>query len=128
MEASSPNTSKMGKGSTWTKKISKNRGTSWRQNILNGRREALLNPTALRLTRLRKKVHQFDIATRLDISESTFGSIERGRRPVKPEQAKKIAGYFGVPVAKLFKPLASSRKNPSLKDDKLVAIFIKQEI
>jgi DNA-binding XRE family transcriptional regulator len=101
---------------TWHKKIAKNRGESWHKNMLAGRMDAELNPSVLRLVRLTKRINQSDLAKSLDISESTFGAIERSKRPVSAELASKISKVLGTPIGKIFKP--NARK-------KYVAIIIK---
>lgn len=87
----------------WHKKIAKSRGETWRKNMLAGRREASLNPSLIRLTRLFKNIHQSVIAKKLNISESTFGAIERGKQLVQTDTAKEISTFLGAPVTKLFK-------------------------
>ena len=103
----------------WHKKIAANRGAAWRKNMLAGRREALLNPSNIRLVRLKKDIHQAVIAKRLDMSESTFGAIERGKRLVKKDVAAEIAEILGAPLQKLFKPA---------QKQKYVAILVKPVI
>lgn len=87
----------------WHAKIAKNRGDKWKENFMAGRMDAQLNPTVLRLARLKLNVHQEDIAKRLDLSESTYGSIERAKRLVKDDDAQKISKVLKQPVEKLFR-------------------------
>lgn len=88
----------------WHKKIAQNRGAAWKRNMLAGRRDAILNPSNIRLLRIRKDIHQAVIARKLDMSESTFGAIERGKRLVKKDMAEQIANHLSSDVKKLFKP------------------------
>lgn len=91
------------KGGDWHKKIAANRGESWKENFMQGRRDAVLNPSLIRLQRVKKSLDQSDIAKSLGVSESTFGAIERGKRLVKQDVALKISSKLGVSVSKLFK-------------------------
>lgn len=87
----------------WHKKIAANRGEKWKRNMLAGRREALLNPSNIRIVRLRKNVHQSVLAKKLGMSEGKFGAIERGKQMVKKDVAEMIASQLGTPLQKLFK-------------------------
>ena len=105
-----PSTSPKAKGpSNWHKKIAANRGLKWRKNIALGRRDAQLNPSNIRLQRLKIGVQQEDIAKQLKISESTFGSIERGKRLVKLDVAKQISQRLKLPLNKLFKSKSKNK-------------------
>ena len=112
------------KSKPWHSKIAAARGSSWHRNMLNGRREAVLNPSMIRLARLKKSVHQAEISKKLDLSESTFGAIERGKRPVKTDTANAIASYLNQPVEKLFRQI--TRRNPRKPEKaKFVAVIQK---
>lgn len=114
--------------SKWHNKIATARGSTWHKNMLIGRREAVLNPSNIRLARLKKEMHQDQLAKRLEMSESTYGAIERGKRPVKTDQAKEIASHLGMPVEKLFRQY-SKRHNPRKPSQtKYVAIIQKSLI
>ena len=89
--------------SDWHTKIAANRGAKWRKNMLAGRREAMLNPSLLRLIRIKKEVTQLEIAESLEVSESTYGAIERGKQLVKKDAALTIAKKLDEPVSRLFK-------------------------
>ncbi len=106
------------KSATMHKKIAANRGSSWRKNLVAGRREVALNPSMMRLARLKREIDQAHIAKKMDWSESTVGAIERARRMVKMEEARGIAKILGYPVQKLFSP----------KGKKLVAIISKSDL
>lgn len=83
-------------------KVAENRGDSWKQNLRASRLDVQLNPTSLRLKRLKKKLTQADIASTLDVSLSTYTAIERGKRTLKIEQAKKIAEILSASFSNLF--------------------------
>lgn len=98
------------------KKIAKARGARWKQNMLAGRREAQISPSLIRLARLAKDIEQTTLAIKMKVSASTFGSIERGRRPVSLTDATKIASHLGMTRSKLFREMAK---------DKFVAVIQK---
>lgn len=87
----------------WHKNIAAARGEKWKANVLEGRREVQLNPSNIRILRLRKKLMQSAFAKKLGISESAFGAIERGHQPVSKERAAQISDMIDAPLAKLFK-------------------------
>lgn len=103
---------------SYFKTIAQNRGEKWRKNMLQGRRDAQLNPSVLRLARLRKPLHQSMISEKLGMSTSSFGAVERGKRRVDLDTAKKIARLVAVPMSKLFKSTGK----------KFVAVIQKQEL
>jgi DNA-binding XRE family transcriptional regulator len=117
MQTSSRTASKS--NSNWHKKIAKNRGESWRKNMLAGRRDAILNPSHVRLLRLKYDIHQAEIAKKINISESTFGAIERAKRMVNGGDAQKIAAALNVAKEKIFR---------FVKHDKYLAIIVKSGI
>ncbi len=89
---------------SWSKKIisSREKSGKWHKAMLQGRREAKLNPSIISLLRIRKNLLQSDLAKALGIAEPTFSQIERGHRPVKRETASKIAAHLGAPMMKIF--------------------------
>ena len=105
------------KGS-WSQKISASRGKQWLKNVAAGRRDASLNPSNIRLLRLRQGLDQESLARLVGISESTFGAIERGRRPVKKEVAQAIANTLKTVLPKVF----------TQKAKKFIAVIQKQRI
>lgn len=115
----SSQTASPSKSRSWHKKIAKNRGESWHKNMLAGRRDAVLNPSNIRLLRMRGNVYQDVIAKKLGMSESTFGAVERGKRMVSTEAAKAIAAYLSVDVKKIFK---------FVRHGKYIAIIVKTAI
>lgn len=86
--------------------------------MLEGRRLAILNPSNIRLARLKKNFDQERLAKALGFSESTFGAIERGKRLVKKDVAVSIASKLGQPLQKLF----------ASKGKKFVALIPKSSI
>lgn len=84
-------------------KVTKARGETWTLNLIKGRLDAMLKPTALRVLRVRKNISQGIVANRIGVTLSTYGGIERGLRPVKEEKAKVISNFFKEPMSSLFK-------------------------
>jgi ribosome-binding protein aMBF1 (putative translation factor) len=77
---------------------------NWMTNNMAARRRVQLEPSIIRQKRLQKGLTQSQVATKLGMSNSKFGSIETGLRPVDAALAKKIAVVLGVPGSKdLFK-------------------------
>lgn len=107
------------KSDEWHRKIARNRGESWKKNVMAGRRDALLNPSNIRIARLSLNIHQSTIAQRLNMSESAFGAIERGKQKVKEVVAKQIAKMLNLPLKKLFTPVDK---------EKFVAVTRKQNV
>lgn len=107
------------KSTDWHKKIAQARGERWKQNVLAGRRDAMLNPSNIRLARVKQNILQSAIAQKLGISEAAFGAIERGRQKVKSDLAKQIALILSLPVKKLFLPVGK---------EKYLAVIRKQTI
>lgn len=143
MPTSSPKSSK---STPWHTEIAKNRNkptSKWHEHMLAGRREAVLNPSNIRLIRLRLNIHQEEMANKISsilaafvksklksnpeakvrkinsVSESTFGSIERGKRLVSAEMSKIISNILRVPPTKLFK---------FVRHNKYVAIINKSNV
>ena len=84
-------------------KIAKNRGVGWRKKMIEGKRDAQLNPSIMRLARLKKGLAQGALAKEIATSLGSFGEIERGRRLVKKPVAMTLAKLLGIPLEKLFK-------------------------
>lgn len=98
-------TKKETKNLTWHKKIAASRANNkeWNKNLTKGRLQAALTPSLLRLYRLEKRLTQEDIAKKLDVTESTYGSIELGKRMVKEETGREISNLLGKPFNFFFK-------------------------
>ena len=62
------------------------------------------HPSKIREARIKVKLSQDELADRLDYSHTSYGEIERGRRPVRIETANRIAEVLGSKVDVLFKP------------------------
>lgn len=88
--------------------VAKNRGESWRKNLIKGKHEASLNPTKIKLERVRRELSQDVMAKEIAASVNTFGAIERGKRPVNKDRANRIAKRLGRTVSTLF--VASGKK------------------
>lgn len=86
----------------WHQKIAANRGERWKSRVVAGRREAILKPSALKLARLEKNLSQEPVAKHISMSKSVFGSVERGRRAVSPELARRIALFLDKRMQDLF--------------------------
>lgn len=91
------------------RKISANRSKQWAENLKQGRREALLNPTRLRLLRLKRGLSQDQAAQALGLSTSTYQAVERAKRLVDQERAEQIASYFKIPFKNLFVKAAKTK-------------------
>lgn len=119
MSVSSQTASGSSKSKNWHKKIARNRGESWLKNVEAGKRDAVLNPSLIRLLRLKSGAHQDVVAKKLGLHENTYGAIERGKRRVSGETAKAIASLFGVSHSKIFK---------FVRHDKYVAVIVKSAV
>lgn len=106
--------SKKNPHSDWHIKIAQSRGQSWLKSVVEGKRDAILNPSLLRIARLEKGLDQADIAKSLKISNSSYCAIERGHQAVKAPLAKEISDKVGKIPVSLFE------KHPTLKN-KLIA-------
>ena len=111
------------KAKTHHKKIAESRGSKWKENLSIGKRDSMLNPSVMKIARLKLGLNQTVIAKKIDVSPSTFGSIERGRQPVKLASAKEISKVLRVPFDRLFK-VSSGSKNRK----KFLAIIQKQTV
>lgn len=87
---------------TWNDKVSQKRGTEWKQKLVKGRLDAALNPTTLKIKRVAKKLSQQEVAENLGLSLTTYGSIERARRPVKKIIAENLAKLLKVKKDAIF--------------------------
>jgi ribosome-binding protein aMBF1 (putative translation factor) len=96
---------------TWGPKIADARGAKWHKNMLAGKRDAQLNPSLIRLARLKKGIAQSELAKKMVTSLGSFGEIERGRRLVKEAKAQILAKALGLPLDKIFKIASGSKTN-----------------
>lgn len=97
------------KNVNWNKKVAKSRGEKWKKALVEGKMQSKLNPTQLQRVRAKKQVAQTSVATAMNLSLATYGAIERAKRPVKPETAEKIAGFFGRNPTALFKKFEKNK-------------------
>lgn len=85
------------------KKVAANRGNIWRENLISGRLDAELHPTRLKLARLKRRMSQGAIASKLGISLATYGAIERSRRMAAKKTVDKISEQLRCPIKQLFR-------------------------
>jgi len=90
-------------------KVAASRGSQWRAKLMSGKFEAMTKPTQLRLTRLERQINQISLAKKVGLSTATYGSIERGKRAVSVDRAKKIAKNVGVKVEALFSSINAKK-------------------
>jgi len=83
--------------------VAKKRGAEWKAKLIKGKKDALVNPTKLKVRRASIAISQRDLAKTIGVSLATFGGIERGKRTTSKEAALKIAQKLKVAVNKLFK-------------------------
>lgn len=74
-----------------------------------GKLEAQTKPTRLRLIRLERQINQISLAKRVGLSTATYGSIERGKRPVSVDRARKIAQNLGGQLNTLFSSISAKK-------------------
>lgn len=87
---------------TWNGKVAKKRGEGWRSKLISGRLDAAMNPTKLRLARIKKGASQEQIAKVIGVPTSTYGSIERGKLTLKKLKAAKLATHLRKGLSDLF--------------------------
>lgn len=68
-----------------------------------------MNPSPIRLKRIKKDITQIDLAKKLGITYTTYGAIEAGRRTARKEIAEKICKILGISLEEAF----SSTKSKS---------------
>lgn len=95
----------MGKFTERNRNVAKSRGSEWNGNLIAGKLDARRNPSVLYDRRAQKKMSQEKITGLLGTSPSTYGAIERGKRKVSTEMAKKIAKVVGVEISTIFKQI-----------------------
>lgn len=96
----------------WNAKVSKVRGDEWKKKLRDGKLDSKLHPSAIYKARIEKDMTQEDVASKIGMKLSTYGSIERAKRQVKADKAKKIASILKMETVKLFKKQS---------DDKFIA-------
>ena len=60
------------------------------------------HPSKIREARIGAKLSQDAMAEKLECAHTTYGEIERGRRPVRKETGERIAGLLKTPVNSIF--------------------------
>jgi DNA-binding XRE family transcriptional regulator len=85
------------------RKVAKNRGYNWNKKLIEGRIDAELHPTKLKLGRVRRLVSQQKIAQNLGISLATYGAIERSRRATSQKTASTICELLKFSLAEIFR-------------------------
>jgi DNA-binding XRE family transcriptional regulator len=83
--------------------------TKWREAISVSKREFRARPTRIGERRIKARISQGEIAAKVGLSPSTYGDIERGKRPVKKEIAIKIAEVLKAIPHGLFKKLTDKK-------------------
>lgn len=88
----------------WNQKVAKSRGKEWNKKLMAGKLEARINPTNLRLSRVKKGLTQTNIADDLKVTYATYGAYENGKRAVKLSLANEISNKLNEDFKKLFTP------------------------
>jgi len=91
------------------KKVAKVRGEQWRKKLIQGKKDALVAPTKLKIARANRGVSQRQLASIIDVSLATYGGIERGKRSLSQKAASSIATHLKMSQTKLFKEAAKER-------------------
>ncbi len=92
----------MNRNIDWNHKVAANRGPEWRKKLLQGRLEIQMNPTTVRLRRIKKNLTQGEVALKAGLSVGTYGAVESGRRLVSKEKAERIAKILSLQADKAF--------------------------
>ena len=82
--------------------IARNRDKSWIGKMVAGKIDYALKPSRLRVARMEKRFSQEEMAEPNELSPTTYGDIERGKRLVKRGVAGRIAEQVGKRVKDLF--------------------------
>lgn len=85
------------------KKVAETRGESWKKSLRLGKLDSQMNPSVLKMKRVSKNISQQEIAKELNLSQTGYGAIERGKRGTSQEMAKAISKIVAAPITKLFK-------------------------
>lgn len=88
----------------FNKRVAANRGKEWLENLKTGKLEARANPSRIAEIRTSRGLRQSDIASRLQMSLSTYCAVERGKRLIKDILAKHVAAELGVKLGEIFEP------------------------
>lgn len=93
----------------WNDKVSKKRGPEWKAKLVEGRLDATLNPTKLKIKRVASRLSQTEVAENAGLSLATYGAIERGKRLVRQKVADKITKILKAKPSDLFKSLPKGK-------------------
>jgi DNA-binding XRE family transcriptional regulator len=85
------------------KKVAQNRGDAWKAKLMKGKLDSGLHPTLIKQKRVEKGFSQVKMASDIEVSLATYGSIERARIGIKKPLATFIAAALGITVDKAFK-------------------------
>lgn len=84
-------------------KVVENRGEIWKSKLKEGRLDAQLNPTLLKVKRVKAQIAQDEMSKLLGLSRSTYGAIERAKRLVSEKRAAQIADKLKFQKDSLFR-------------------------
>ena len=84
------------------REIARNRDKGWVGKMIRGKYEHAERPSKLRQARVGSKKSQEDTADAVELSHTTYGDIERGKRPARKELAERLAHLFKRTVGELF--------------------------
>lgn len=87
---------------TSNKRISQNRARSWIDKMNQSKFYFGLHPSQMRKARLALGKSQEDIASLNDLSHTTFGDVERGKRLVRKETAERISEQLNQKLTDIF--------------------------
>jgi DNA-binding XRE family transcriptional regulator len=93
----------------WNDKVSKKRGPEWKAKLVEGRLDAAINPSKIKMRRVKSRLSQSDVASEAELSLATYGAIERGRRMVKVKVADKLTKILRCKKEDLFKTLPKGK-------------------
>lgn len=83
------------------RKVAKNR-KNHSKALFEGKKQAGLKPSRLKLARLDKGLTQLNICEKLDLKQASYAAIETGKRAVSTDRAKKIAKVLRRKVEEIF--------------------------
>lgn len=87
----------------WNDKVAKSRNDKdWKRRIMEGKASVPMHPTILRKRRIEKGLSQSGMALEVGLSVTTYGDVERGKRPVRKETAERIAAKVKSVSSHLF--------------------------
>jgi DNA-binding XRE family transcriptional regulator len=71
--------------------VSLARSNEWKKKLVNGKLDSQLNPSKLKISRVKMNVPQEVISKKVGLSISYYGMIERGTRMASKDMALKIS-------------------------------------